>query len=78
VDGAALAAALREGRIHGAALDVYDVEPLPAAAEIRREPRALLTPHIGYVTEGSYDVFFKGIVEAIEGYLAGSPVRVIK
>lgn len=78
IDGTALAAALAEDRIAGAGLDVYDVEPLPAAHALRREPRALLTPHIGYVTEETYRLFFPGMVEAIEGFLAGSPVRVIK
>ena len=78
IDGRALAAALREGRIAGAGLDVYDVEPLPAADALRREPRALLTPHIGYVTRETYNGFFPGTVEAIEAWLAGKPVRVIK
>lgn len=77
IDGAALAAALKEGRIAGAGLDVYDVEPLPAAAALRQEPRALLTPHLGYVTAETYKLFFPGIVEDIEAWLAGKPVRVI-
>jgi phosphoglycerate dehydrogenase-like enzyme len=77
IDGAALAAALKEGRIAGAGLDVYDVEPLPAADALRREPRALLTPHLGYVTRETYKLFFAGTVEAIEGWLASKPVRVI-
>jgi phosphoglycerate dehydrogenase-like enzyme len=76
-DNAALAAALAAGRIAGAALDVYEVEPLPAAEALRREPRAVLTPHIGYVTEETYRLFFGGMVEDIEGWLAGTPVRVI-
>ena len=77
IDATALAAALREGRIAGAALDVYDSEPLPADHPIRREPRALLTPHVGYVTEEGYKMFYPGMVAAIEGFLAGKPVRVI-
>lgn len=77
IDGAALASALKEGRIAGAGLDVYDVEPLPAADALRSEPRALLTPHLGYVTAESYKIFFPQTVEAIEGWLAGKPVRVI-
>lgn len=77
IDGAALASALKEGRIAGAGLDVYDVEPLPAADALRKEPRALLTPHIGYVTAQSYEIFFPQTVESIEGWLAGKPVRVI-
>ena len=77
IEAGALATALREGRIAGAALDVYENEPLPADHPIRREPRALLTPHIGYVTEEGYRLFFAGMVAAIEGYFAGKPVRVI-
>ncbi|MGE0700255.1 MAG: D-2-hydroxyacid dehydrogenase family protein [Hyphomicrobiaceae bacterium] len=77
IDGAALAAALKEGRIAGAGLDVYDVEPLPAADALRAEPRAMLTPHLGYVTRETYKLFFTGTVEAIEAWLAGKPVRVI-
>ncbi|MGD9802470.1 MAG: D-2-hydroxyacid dehydrogenase family protein [Hyphomicrobiaceae bacterium] len=77
IDGTALASALKEGRIAGAGLDVYDVEPLPASDALRKEPRALLTPHIGYVTAESYKLFYPGIVEAVEGWLAGKPVRVI-
>lgn len=77
IDGAALAAALKEGRIAGAGIDVYDVEPVPAAHALRQEPRALLTPHLGYVTAETYQLFFGGIVECIEGWLAGKPVRVV-
>ena len=77
VDEAALLAALRAERIAGAALDVYDVEPLPIAHALRAEPRALTVPHIGYVTEETYRLFYAGTVEAIEGWLAGKPVRVI-
>jgi phosphoglycerate dehydrogenase-like enzyme len=77
VDNAALAKALAEGRIAGAALDVYEVEPVPAAEALRREPRAVLTPHIGYVTEDTYRLFYGGMVECIETWLAGKPVRVI-
>jgi phosphoglycerate dehydrogenase-like enzyme len=77
VDADALAAALREKRLAGAALDVYDAEPLPAAHPLRFEPRAVLTPHIGYVTEETYRIFYGDMVEAIEAWLAGTPVRVI-
>jgi phosphoglycerate dehydrogenase-like enzyme len=77
IDGAALLSALSEGRIAGAGLDVYDVEPLPVADALRREPRAMLTPHLGYVTRETYAQFYGGTVEAIEGWLAGKPVRVI-
>lgn len=78
IDSVALLAALRANQIHGAALDVYDVEPLPAGDAIRREPRALLTPHIGYVTEEGYRIFFDGVIAAIDGWLAGKPVKVLR
>lgn len=77
VDADALAEALRTGRIAGAGLDVYADEPLPADHPIRREPRVLLTPHIGYVTEETYRAFYPGMVRAIEGFLVGKPVQVI-
>jgi phosphoglycerate dehydrogenase-like enzyme len=77
VDATALAAALAAGRIRSAALDVYDVEPLPAQHALRKEPRLLLTPHIGYVTEETYRQFYADTVECIEGWLAGKPLRVI-
>jgi phosphoglycerate dehydrogenase-like enzyme len=78
VDEAALLAALDAGGIAGAGLDVYDVEPLPVAHRLRTHPRVLATPHLGYVTEETYRLFYSGMVEAIEGWLAGKPVRVIK
>ncbi|SHI74194.1 Phosphoglycerate dehydrogenase [Roseomonas rosea] len=77
VDGAALEAALREGRIAGAALDVFDDEPLPAGASIAALPNTVLTPHLGYVTRGNLATFYKGAVEDIAAYLAGAPIRVI-
>lgn len=78
IDAPALAEALDAGRIRGAALDVYDVEPLPAQHALRRSPRVLLTPHIGYVTEETYKMFFSGMIQDIEAWLAGKPIRVIK
>jgi phosphoglycerate dehydrogenase-like enzyme len=77
VDEVALLAALRSGRIAGAALDVYDVEPLPADHPLRAEPKALLTPHLGYVTEETYRAFYGGMVAAIEAWLAGEPINLI-
>jgi phosphoglycerate dehydrogenase-like enzyme len=77
VDSAALEAALREGRIAGAALDVFDEEPLPAGAPITAWPNTVLTPHLGYVTRENLTTFYRGAVEDIAAYLAGNPIRVI-
>lgn len=77
VDQAALLAALRDGAIGGAALDVYDIEPLPADHPLRSAPRTVLTPHLGYVTRQNYEKFFADAVEDITGFRTGSPVRVI-
>ena len=77
IDEAALLEALHAGSIGGAGLDVYDHEPLAAEHPLRKAPRVLLTPHLGYVTDGTYGQFYPGIVEAIEGWLAGKPVRMI-
>jgi phosphoglycerate dehydrogenase-like enzyme len=77
IDEAALIDALHAGRIAGAGLDVFDVEPLPADHPLRTAPRTLLTPHIGYVTAGSYQAFYSGAVEAILAYLDGHPIRLL-
>ncbi|GAA5023098.1 D-2-hydroxyacid dehydrogenase family protein [Streptomyces siamensis] len=77
VDASALVEALREGRIGGAALDVYDTEPLPAGDALRTAPNALLTPHVGYVTQETYDVFYRDAVEDIASFRDGTPVRVL-
>ena len=77
VDTDALIAALTEGRIAGAGIDVYDAEPLPPDHPIRSCPRTLLTPHLGYVTEGTYRAFYGEIVECLESWLAGSQIRVL-
>jgi len=77
VDEAALVEALRTGRIAGAGLDVFDVEPLPADHPLRTVPRAVLTPHLGYVALDAYRVFYVDAVEDITAWLAGEPVRVL-
>jgi phosphoglycerate dehydrogenase-like enzyme len=77
VDLDALSAALQAGHMRGAALDVFDEEPLPPGHPILSAPRTVLTPHIGYVTEATYERFFADAVDDILAYLAGRPVRVI-
>lgn len=77
VDQDALLAALRSGAIAGAALDVYDEEPLPAAHPLRSAPRTVLTPHLGYVTNDGYRTFYGDAVEDIAAFTAGRPVRVV-
>jgi phosphoglycerate dehydrogenase-like enzyme len=77
VDELALVAALEAGTIAGAALDVYDREPLPADHPLRTAPNTVLTPHIGFVTTGTYEIFYGDAVEDIAGFLRGEPVRVV-
>jgi len=78
VDTDALVAALERGAIAGAGIDVYDTEPLPADHPLRRAPRTVLTPHLGYVTEDTYDIFFSDAVEDVLAYLDGVPLRLIE
>lgn len=77
VDQDALASALREGRIAGAGLDVFEVEPLPDGHEFRRLPNVLATPHLGYVTEANYTTYFREAVEDIDAFVAGTPIRLL-
>ncbi|WP_406473827.1 D-2-hydroxyacid dehydrogenase family protein [Streptomyces sp. NBC_01615] len=77
VDQDALLAALHEGRIAGAGIDVFDVEPLPAGHPMRTAPRLLATPHLGYVSRANYERYYGQAVEDIQAYLAGEPVRIL-
>jgi phosphoglycerate dehydrogenase-like enzyme len=77
VDEQALLLALREGTIAGAGLDTYWDEPLPSGHPISVLPNTLLSPHLGYVTDSTYDVFYGQAVEDIAAFLAGAPVRVL-
>ncbi|MEV7782087.1 D-2-hydroxyacid dehydrogenase family protein [Kitasatospora sp. NPDC088351] len=75
VDQDALLAALTEGRIAGAAVDVFDIEPLPADHPLRTAPRLLATPHLGYVSRDNYRTYYGQAVESIAAFLAGAPIR---
>jgi phosphoglycerate dehydrogenase-like enzyme len=66
---AALIAALSAGQIAGAAIDVYDMEPLPANHPYRRIPTLLATPHIGYVSRALYERFYRDTVSNILTWL---------
>ena len=77
VDQDALLTALHTGNIAGAGLDVYDEEPLPAGHPLRFAPRTVLTPHLGYVTDDGYRMFYGDAVEDIAAFAAGQPVRVV-
>ena len=76
-DEAALAVACAGGAIAGAALDAFGAEPLPADHPFRTLPNVIATPHIGYVSDNVYTIFYRHIAEAITGYLDGRPVRVV-
>ncbi len=78
IDEAAMIAAIREGGIAGAGLDVFDEEPLPAGHFFRTSPKVIVTPHVGYVSHENYVTYFSEMVENIEAWLAGNPVRVAK
>ncbi|KPW51906.1 D-isomer specific 2-hydroxyacid dehydrogenase protein [Pseudomonas syringae pv. antirrhini] len=76
IDQAALIKVLQQRHIAGAALDVFDIEPLPADHPFRTLNNVLATPHIGYVTENNYRTFYGQMIEAIQAWHAGSPIRV--
>lgn len=78
VDEAALVRALQDGTIAGAGLDVFDEEPLPLDHPLRRLPGTVITPHLGYVTEETYRIFYGQALEDIAAYLRGAPIRVLR
>ena len=77
VDEAALIAALRNGTISHAGLDVYDKEPLPAGHPLTKLENVTLVPHLGYVVEESYRFFYDGTIKDIEAWLDGKPINVL-
>lgn len=75
VDPSALLDALTEQKIAGAGLDVFDLEPLPDSHPYRHLPNVLATPHLGYVTDDNYRIYFNEAIEDIQAFIAGEPVR---
>ena len=77
VDQAALLKVLEDKRIAGAGLDVFETEPLPRNHPYRKLDNVVLTPHLGYVSEQNYRVYFRDAVDDIRAFLNGKPVRVL-
>jgi len=77
VDEEALITCLQSGGIAGAGLDVFWQEPLSPDSPLTALPNVLLSPHVGYATEGTLRVFYRDIVEDVRDYLAGRPARVL-
>lgn len=77
VDNEALLDALRNRRIGGAGIDVYDAEPLPADAPWRSLDNVLATPHIGFVTRQTYETWYPQMAEDVRAFVAGEPIRPI-
>lgn len=77
VEERALIDALTNRKFAGAALDVYDEEPLPADHPLRRLDNVVLTPHLGYVTVENYRLCYGQAVEDIRAFLTGQPIRIV-
>jgi phosphoglycerate dehydrogenase-like enzyme len=77
VDEQALIEALKDGTISGAALDVFNQEPLPAGHALATLPNVIATPHIGFVTQKSYGIFYRDTVENLLAWLDGMPIRTL-
>ena len=77
VNEVALVDALHRRAIAGAALDTFDVEPLPENHPLLQLDNTLICPHLGYVTDDSYRAMYAGVIEDIRAFASGEPVRVI-
>lgn len=77
IDESALISVLRERRIAGAGLDVFTHEPLPDDNALRTLPNVVLTPHQGHNVQEFFEVAYHDVVENIEAFLAGKPIRVL-
>ena len=77
VDEAALIKALQKQQLGGAALDVFEQEPLPAHHPFRTLDTVLATPHVGYVSQQNYQLFFSQMIEDIQAWATGAPIRLL-
>src|ERR1700710_2304333 len=75
VDEAALLEALQQKKIAGAAIDVFSVEPLPVDHPFRKLDNIVLTPHLGYVTEEGFPNHYRQMVEGVDSWIKGEPLR---
>jgi phosphoglycerate dehydrogenase-like enzyme len=78
VDEAALIDALRNRKIAGAGLDVFEIEPLPVDHPLRKLDNVALSPHLGYVTQENFRASYGGVVEDIRAFLDGKPIRLVE
>jgi 26S proteasome regulatory subunit N2 len=77
VDEAAMISLLKEGKIAGAALDVFDIEPLPENHELRKLDNVLLSPHVGYISDENYQAFYGQTAENVLNFIEGRNVKVL-
>lgn len=77
VDESALIEVLKERKIAGAALDVFDIEPLPQDHPLRKLDNVLLSPHVGYISDENYEAFYSQTAENILNFIQGGNVKVL-
>ena len=77
IDEMALIDVLERKAIAGAALDTFVIEPLPKDHPFFKTPNTLISPHLGYVIDDSYEAFYAGVIENVRAFTSGEPVRTI-
>lgn len=78
VDETALVYSLQSGRLGGAAVDVYEREPIGPEHPLLNAPNTILTPHLGYVTRQGFETYFGGAIAALRAYNAGEPLPPVR
>ena len=77
IDEMALIDVLERKAIAGAALDTFVIEPLPKDHPFFKTPNTLISPHLGYVIDDSYEAFYAGVIENVRAFASGEPIRTI-